>query len=173
MNEVSIHLLRHEFRYNPTTGLLTNRVNRSRCALIGEEAGKLSSRGYRQVGIRGALYSVHRVAWAIHFGYWPTRLIDHINGVRDDNRISNLRLANFEESSRNRRASRRNTSGAKGVTFHKQTGRWQAQIGCGGRNHYLGLFNTVDLAQQAYERAAKRLHGEFSNLSLQTEGGAA
>lgn len=87
---------------------------------------------------------------------------DHIDGDGLNNRRSNLRLATPSENARNQRRSRDNTSGFKGVWWHKGRRKWQAQIMAGGRQQYLGLFNTAEAAHAAYCEAAKSLHGEFA-----------
>lgn len=92
-----------------------------------------------------------------------TEMVDHINGNGLDNRRVNLRLATHSENLRNQRRSRDNTSGVKGVTWHKRYGKWYAQICCNGRRHSLGYFTSLEDATRAYETAALNLFGEFAS----------
>jgi hypothetical protein len=85
----------------------------------------------------------------------------NINGDAFDNRRSNLRRCTRAERLTNRRLQRNNTSGFKGVSFHKQNSMWQANINAGGKYHSLGYFETPEAASKVYEAAAKRLHGEL------------
>ena len=105
----------------------------------------------------------HRVAWCIYHGDWPDGLIDHMNGVPDDNRISNLRVATHSQNSRNGRISRRNTSGKVGVTFFKRTQKWRAWISVDGRQISLGYHETKDAAIAA-RLAAEDMHGYFEAI---------
>jgi HNH endonuclease/AP2 domain len=91
--------------------------------------------------------------------------VDHINGVRHDNRPSNLRPATQSENLANTRLRSNNTSGLKGASFHKQAGRWRAAIRIDGRQRHLGLFDTPEEAHAAYVRAARELFGEFARAA--------
>lgn len=143
-----------ELVYDPTTGKLWRR------------AGCENANGYRQIWFDGKQHMEHRVAWFLFYGKWPDRQVDHINGDRSDNRISNLRLATNSENLCNRRKPRNNTSGYKGVSWIKRYGAWQATIRVKGKNKNLGLFATREGAADAYRQAALRYHGEFANLDL-------
>lgn len=90
-----------------------------------------------------------------------TEYVDHIDGSGLNNRRANLRLANNSLNQANSKLRNSNTSGYKGVTYHKQAQKWQAQIKVGGRNFYLGLFDTVELAHSAYCVAAKSHFGKY------------
>ena len=159
-NALTPHRVRELFEYNPETGEFIRRVARG-----GERRGArvktLTDKGYLRIGIDGADYRAHRVAWLYVHGEWPADQLDHINGKRSDNRIANLRLASHAENSRNRYRSRNNTSGYKGVDFNR--GRWRALIGTGGKNLHLGYFSSAAEAHAAYCRAAQELFGEFWN----------
>lgn len=149
--------------YDAETGALTWRVGRKR-ARAGNVAGTPHSKGYIQIRIYGKPYLAHRLAWLITHGAWPENQIDHINGERDDNRLVNLRPATPAENLRNAKRQRNNTSGFKGVSWHKPSKRWQAQIAVNGRTIHVGCFSTPEEAHAAYCKAAEKLHGEFANF---------
>src|SRR6187397_1541606 len=97
----SISYLRSVLSYNPETGIISWRVSPARRVKVGDEAGHLGSSGYRRIRIGGRhRISVHRLAWALFHGKWP-KLLDHANGIKDDNRIANLRLATYGQNRAN------------------------------------------------------------------------
>jgi len=106
---------------------------------------------------------MHRAILGLRSGLVITG--DHENGNSLDNRQSNLRPANKFQQSYNRKRMANNTSGYKGVSFHKKTGKWAATITAKGKHYWLGLFDTPELAYAAYCEAAIRLHGEFARLA--------
>ncbi|EMC3961602.1 hypothetical protein HKW90_03165 [Pseudomonas aeruginosa] len=109
----------------------------------------------------GDMYGLHRIAIALTAGEWPDH-VDHIDGDRSNNRIGNLRPCSKGQNQCNRGRQRNNTSGFKGVHRHYD-GRWRAMITINKITHRLGVFDTPELAHQAYREAAKRLHGDFAN----------
>lgn len=121
--------------------------------------------GYLRGAILGKSHLAHRVAWAIFYGTWPMREVDHVNMDRTDNCIRNLRAADHSENNRNRSKQSNNTSGLKGVSWHKQAAKWRAHIVLDGRQRHLGLFSTAEDAYAAYVRAAQNLHGEYARVS--------
>lgn len=98
----------------------------------------------------------HRVAWALHTGSWPADQIDHIDGNRANNTISNLREASPSENQRNVKQRVDNTSGAKGVDLQAATGLWRARIVHNGRRVELGRFENITDAVQARAAAEAR-----------------
>lgn len=90
--------------------------------------------------------------------------VDHINHDPLDNRRSNLRLATNSQNLFNRPMRKGNTSGYKGVTFHRSTGKWRARVGYKNKQIYLGLFNTPEEAYKAYCNKAIELFGDFAYL---------
>jgi hypothetical protein len=91
---------------------------------------------------------------------WP--MTDHINGDGLDNRRANLRPANDAQNAANSRRRQDNTSGFKGVTWHKWKRRWYARIKCDGQKIDLGYFATPEAAARAYDAAAVELFGEYA-----------
>ena len=122
----------------------------------------INSAGYHTGTVLGKMLMAHRIAWAIVHGRWPEHFLDHINRVRTDNRLANLREATNAENLRNRSVARNNESGTKGVRMDKRSKRWQARIKIGGTSISLGAFASRDEAAAAYTAAAKKYHGEFA-----------
>ncbi|MEJ1933732.1 HNH endonuclease, partial [Nostoc sp. NIES-2111] len=121
----------------------------------GYDAGK----GYLMLRADGVLYMLHRVAWLIAAGRWPVGQIDHINGIRSNNRLANLRDVTSGENMQNmRRAQVRNQCGLLGVSQEPRTQRWVSRIQVDGRQQHLGTFATAEEAQRAYLRAKRQLH---------------
>lgn len=136
--------------YDPETGAFAWKVTKGRRAKTGRRAGCVSVHGYIIIQIDGKHYPAHRLAWLHVYGQWPKVTIDHINRVRDDNRLENLREATKQQQGFNR--------GAKGYTWHKQTKKWVAQIGLNGRLKNLGYYETEEEAGAAYLAAKAELH---------------
>jgi len=124
----------------------------------GRLAGSINGNGYYWVEINGTAYAVHRIIWAMHFGQWPEKQIDHINRNRIDNRLQNLRLVTATENCRNKSRSSANTSGVKGVCWDRASGKWLAQIKVDMKNKNLGRYANLEDARAARE-AAERIHG--------------
>lgn len=133
--------------------------------LRGTSAGSKYQDGYTYIRFRGKTLCAHRVAWVIEHGVLPEQQIDHINMDRSDNRTYNLRLATYAANNQNRKAQSNNTSGFKGVTLHKASGKYQAKIRANKKTRSLGYFRTALEASQAYQAAAKEHHGEFARFN--------
>ena len=111
---------------------------------------------------KGTFLALHRMVTNAPAGV----LVDHKRGNTLDARRSMLRFATPSQNSANRRASRRGRSAKhRGVTLHRQSGRWQAQAKHRDKNHYLGLYETQEEAAQAYNRKARELWGPFAVLN--------
>ena len=133
--------------------------------LSGKETFKsCTQHGHKKASIFNATWLGHRVAWAIHYGEWAENEVDHINGDPTDNRISNLRLATRAENGRNRKISKANTSGYKGVWWDNARSRWRAAIRIDGVKTALGCFPDPETAHAAYCEAASKYHGEFARF---------
>lgn len=149
--------LRNILSYDPTTGEFRWRRASKRLA------GRTNcSTGYREIQIGRRLYGAHRLAWLYMKGEWPPFQIDHDNLQKTDNRWSNLRDATPGQNSANTPKRR---SGLKGVTLHKTTGKYQAQIKTRNINFYLGLFEDEASAHAAYMKKAIELFGNFARAA--------
>lgn len=128
--------------------------------MSGKEAGS-NSHGYIVIRINDKPIMAHRVVFCMFFGYLPDQ-VDHINTNKSDNRPHNLRSATVAENNRNRGAQRNSSTGIKGVSINKETGKYFARIGFEKKYYHLGTFETPELASMAYKIAAEKYHGKFA-----------
>ena len=137
----------------------------------GKEAFTAMNNGYRTGQILGENVRAHRACWAIFYGAWPREEIDHINRVKDDNRIYNLRESTRHENLENRGAVRGKTSGYVGVHWCKFKRRWRAEIHPHGlrKDIKLGYFTSELDAAKAYDKAALAYRGKFAKLNFPEE----
>jgi len=149
------------FKYNPETGDIFWRVATG-AAKVGKKIGAINDCGYLRVQFNGELVAAHRVAWLITHKRMPRGEIDHINGVRHDNRISNLREVNTQGNRRNARTNRRNKSGVMGVYWSVKMNKWCAQIGINKWCYHLGSYGNWFDAVCA-RKAAEHKYGFHPN----------
>lgn len=158
---LTVEEARIRLNYDPETGRLTWKKLRNTLR-IGEEAKSLDVAGYVQVNISGTMVKGHRLAWLLHYGAWPDGDIDHINGVRNDNRISNLRSVSGKVNCQNQRVgSRPSVTGLIGVHLQGRGSankRYRAKIWVDGRQIHLGGYTTPDEAHAAYVLAKRKYH---------------
>lgn len=158
-NKLTQSRLKEVLKYEPITGEFTWNVSKSWYAKAGEPVGTTPNGvGYLRIGIDGVRHSAHRLAWLYMNGELPEEDIDHINRIRTDNRISNLRSATRSQNLENKLKGSLNSSGYKGVYWHKKAGKWLAQIRANGVHKYLGLFERLEDAATAYGKAASIYH---------------
>ena len=156
-NELTQENLRKLLYYDESTGNLFWNVGRGRTTETGQIAGMINSEGYVRLKVNGKGYTAHRLIWFMTYGVWPDCEVDHINGDRADNRLSNLREVNRQQNQWNRKAQ----SGLKGASYDTKSGKWIAQLNINGGKKYLGSFDTEQVAHNAYCKAARKLHGEY------------
>ena len=180
---ISPALLRQLLQYEPETGKLFWRQRpkemfkpsghggalgssaRWNARYAGKEAFTADCAGYRRGSIFGVGFSAQRVIWAHFTGEWPTFEVDHQDRDSLNNRWTNLRHATPSQNSCNKGLRSDNSSGVKGVSYHKKTGKWQVNITVQGRTSYLGLFKDIEAAEKAVADARIRLHGEFGRAA--------
>lgn len=151
--------LKELLSYDPLSGLFIRLVRLGNNSKLDRSAGIIDTHGYLECSVDSKRYRLHRLAWLYMHGEFPIGDIDHINGIRNDNRIDNLRIASRIKNSQNKKnASSNNKTGLLGVFFHKQNKRYTAQIRINGKNKHLGMFDTPELAHQAYLIAKRQFH---------------
>lgn len=146
--------LKEILHYNPETGEFVKRIDRTR---VEHKVAK----GYLGVSVLKTQYRAHRLAWFYMTGEWPPEQIDHINGVRDDNRWENLRLATKSQNSMNTPLSSTNTSGVKGVGWNVRRQLWGACVKVDGKRK-IAHFSTRKEAEHWVRQKRSELHGEFA-----------
>jgi len=142
-------------KYHPAIGKFTS-------VKSGKEVGYIQANGYIYVRVGAKQYRANRLAWYLTHQENPD-VVDHINRIKTDNRICNLRAATNHQSACNRGLTKLNSSGIKGAFWNKIARRWLAAIQVNKKNIYLGYFDTKFEAGKAYEIAAKKFHGEFAS----------
>lgn len=150
------------FDYNPFTGILTWRVSTGPRAVVGEEAGYVDV-NYRKVEVFGQRYLVHRIIWCMVHGVWPDFFIDHENLNKYDNRLSNLRPASRGENNHNRGLLVNNTSGVKGVSWHRQKQQWYARVAYKKVTVFAKMFDLLQDAENAVRFVRQQIHKEYAN----------
>lgn len=149
---------RELFEYDSYTGVMTRRVSAPK-SRAGSAVGCPDRHGHLRVGIAYRNYFVHRIAWLMTYGGWPSGEVDHINGIPDDNRIVNLRDVSHRTNTENRRrAQSDNSTGVLGVCWDRVSGKFRATIQTGNRYVTIGRFNTQEEAHAAYVCHKRLLH---------------
>ena len=148
--------------YDPETGVLTWKVSRGRVK-PGSRAGHRQPRGYRQVTVEGRRHLEHRLVWFHVHGQWPANEIDHVNRIKDDNRIANLREATTLQNRSNLPDQRRVNGLPRGVYPNYHGGRFRARIWDGSiwKERHLGTFDTPEEASEAFQAAWREIRHTF------------
>ena len=171
---ITSKLIRQLLDYDPDTGIFIWRKRPTNMFLAGKQtaehnaatwngkwagkpAGVIKKEGYIKISIYAKAYRAHRLAWFYYYGVWPKKEIDHINGVRDDNRIANLREATRSENNQNK-VKTKGSSRFIGVSWDKNRLKWIAKIKLNKRTYTLGRFDSEINAYDAYLRAKAKLH---------------
>lgn len=166
MDKLTAEHVRYRLSYDPETGIFRWRNPNAKSPVnAGDVAGTLTKAGYIIICVDRIYVMAHRLAWLFVTGDWPINEIDHRDTDGSNNRWRNLRPATSTQNKGNTSLRRDNTSGFKGVAFHKRKGRFAAHIRVSGRSVHLGYFDDPIEAHQAYQEAASRYFGEFARAA--------
>jgi len=150
--------LKKVFEYKE--GILYWKIQKTNAIKIGNPAGNKHKDGYRTIMLNGKNYLAHRLIFLYHHGFMPKE-IDHIDNNRGNDKIEKLRQCTRAGNQQNITAQKNNTSGIKGVSWHKKAKKWQAHICVYKERKYLGLFKDINEAQEAYLKEKERIDYEF------------
>lgn len=162
---LTVKRLKKTLHYEPDTGEFYWLLTTGRRRKAGDKAGSTHrTLGYVVICIDTTHHYAHRLAWLYMTEHHPKEKIDHINGVKHDNRWVNLREASHRENITNAKLSDANKSGYKGVSWDAENNKWRASICANYKQIKIGRFSTKEEAYEAYCAAALKLHGKFARL---------
>lgn len=142
-------------------GTLYWKISRTNGVKVGDQVGTIKSSGYMQTAVNGKSITVHRVVFLMHHGYLPEQ-VDHADGDKLNNRIENLRDATSAQNNSNRGLPANNTSGIKGVCWHKTNMKWSVSISVNKKRSYFGAYDDLELAELVAIEARNKYHGGYS-----------
>ncbi len=149
--------LKERMYYDSETGLFNRLKNNY------GKTGHLHKSGYIKISFKRKMYYVHRLAWLYHYGVWPKNQIDHINGIKSDNRVCNLREATNTQNQYNTKKPKNNTSGYKGISWMKREKRWRVRINLDKKEICGGYFSDIEKAKEKLIKLHQEYIKEFSN----------
>ncbi len=165
---ISQELLKHLLDYNPETGIWKWKVSASPRVKVGEPAGHWENNGYLRIRVMGGYYLASRLAFLYMEGKMPTRLVDHINQDRSDNRWTNLRECSRSQNNTNIPKKSNNTSGFRGVHWHKASQKWAVNLRYQKKTINGGVFESFEEAKRKRIELEKLYHKEFSPTTYGT-----
>lgn len=157
-NPIRFSDVSEQLAYCPNTGIFTWKVRRTGTAAAGSRAGGYKKGGYRQILVCGKRLLEHRLAFLFMTGEFPKFDVDHINGIRDDNRWANLRDVPTAVNMQNQQALRNKAGGLLGAHWHKRLRKWAASICLDGKIIHIGYFATAEEAHAAYVSKKRQIH---------------
>lgn len=159
MKDISI--LRTIFNYDPDSGVIT-RLVATRKKKAGSSTDCVCKDGYSYISYKNTSFRVHRLGWALHHGYWPEGVIDHIDRNTSNNAVSNLRHTDKSTNAKNAKLSTRSKTGIMGVGWHSQRGAWRVRINKGKKSVHLGLFG--DFFEACCARKSAEISCGYSDI---------
>lgn len=160
-NELTYERLKEVVNYDPETGIFTWKIKLNNNLVVGSIAGTLTTRRHIRLTIDGNHCQAHRLAWLYVYGEWPEGDVDHINNIRTDNRIENLRLATKSQNGMNCKVAEDNKSGVKGVCWDQRLKRWRAYVTKEGKTTEK-RFKSFEEAAEYVKKLREELCGEFT-----------
>lgn len=159
---INQEILKLNYSYDEKTGVFTRLVSNNHRYKIGQiTSGTMNGHGYLKLTINKKSYLCHRLAWLYKYGHWPNNHLDHINGIKTDNRICNLREATIQQNNFNKKVRIDNKLQAKGIYLIEKTNKYCVRGTIDGKRLHIGHFDNIDDAKKAYENFSKKYHGEF------------
>lgn len=160
MGALTLERLQSMLAYDAAVGTFCWRSTNSNRATAGSHAGTIQPNGYLRITIDGKRHYAHRLAWLWVYGKWPDGDIDHIDGNRARNPISNLRDVTRSVNNQNQKRARSDnrSSGLLGVTWNARRGKWVAQIQVDGRRNFIGYFDDANAGHSAYLAKKRTMH---------------
>jgi hypothetical protein len=152
--------LKELLNYDQDTGIFTWKKRTSNRIKVGNIAGNTHNCGYIEMCIEGKRCLAHRLAWLYIYGYLP-KLIDHINGDRQDNKISNLREATYQTNIYNSKIRSDNKSGVRCVSWNNKRNSWEVRIKIDGKLKHYGDYKDLNDAKKVADRIRSENHKEF------------
>jgi hypothetical protein len=152
--------LKEVLNYHPETGIFTWKKRTSNRVKVGSIAGNVHNCGYIELKVNNNRVLAHRLAWLYEHGELPI-LIDHINGDKKDNRISNLRQASYSENAYNSKIRTDNKSGVRCVSWDKARNSWEVRVKLNGKLNHYGNYNDLEEAKKVADTVRNLAHKEF------------
>lgn len=156
----TLDVLQSLFRYDPNTGDIFW-IASGKGKIKKKAAGTQELSGYKGIVVNGKRIRAHIIAWALYHNKWPDDQLDHINGVKSDNRIANLREATNSQNGKNLKIKSNNTSGTTGVGYDKINDKWRATIKVDGKQKNLGRYLNIEDAIFVRKQAEIKYFGEW------------
>jgi len=161
---ITQELLKHYFDYKDDHLYWKNVVHLNQSKLIGQKAGFIHPTGYRHITFMGKQHKAHRLIWLYVYGEMPKE-IDHINGDRQDNRLENLRSVTRSQNQFNKAMAQNNTSGYRGVSWHKKSQQWVIRV-CANGKSMVKYVKDLELAGLVAEEMRSLFHGKYAKLGV-------
>lgn len=156
------------FRYDEVSGKIFRRSregnNWFNSRFAGSEAGYESADGYIKIKYQGASYLAQRIIWKMVTGFDPEGSVDHIDGVKNNNRWGNLRDVTHDQNMWNAKLFHNNTSGYRGVSFIQSHGMWRAAISVNGKKKHIGYFESAEAAHAAFVDESTKVRDEYARV---------
>lgn len=158
MNQKLLHNL---FDYKE--GKLFWKVSNTNKIKIGDQAGYITKHGYRKIYVENKQHYEHRLIFMYHNGFLP-KLIDHIDGNKLNNNLSNLRIASHSQNMMNTKIKKTNTSGIKGVCWDKSRNKWFVRITVQNKTINIGRFDDLELSELVANESRNKYHKNFARI---------